>query len=472
MDQDAFRQLVSSSSAVGAPSTRAFGKAHKRHPAPSTASSSTKPSDLKPRKLHPTAPNSSSSYIDRASARRSGQPDTEFRDIEALHRDFEQRIAAAETDEERRTLRAQISSVGGDAKHSVLVKGLDWALLAQNKARIERESGASGEGEEGELESAFQQGRADKDAGGKRSREDIVEAIKRRREAKSTAEAAGTAGGFRPIGFKPIGGADKADEDAAEYKWVNGKRMRRKKKGSLVAEQSTASDGHRDQAVAADKGDSTLPNAEQTVPSLGAAHATNKKSASPSRDSPLQEQQGPQSVAQPETATQTILSSEQHRPPPPAPAPAEDDDDDDDEDIFADVGGWDGIPDANDDDAESDADTVHPAPVTPPPVAARSPTPPPPPPPRPAAPSPPHALTDTPLSQQPSTRPPNLIPHPSPPLTPPQTHQHHPQHPTQTPNPRDPSGPTTWTTPRKKRRRNTVDLFRYSCTHIPLPSHP
>ncbi|SJX62895.1 uncharacterized protein SRS1_13722 [Sporisorium reilianum f. sp. reilianum] len=395
MDQDAFRQLVSSSSAVGAPSTRAFGKAHKRHPAPSTATSSTKPSDLKPRKLHPTAPNSSSSYIDRASARRSGQPDTEFSDIEALHRDFEQRIAAAETDEERRTLREQISSVGGDAKHSVLVKGLDWALLAQNKARIERESGASGEGEEGELESAFQQGRADKDAGGKRSREDIVEAIKRRREAKSTAAAAGTAGGFRPIGFKPIGGADKADKDAAEYKWVNGKRMRRKKKGSLVAEQSTASDGHRDQAVAADKGDSTLPNAEQAAPSLGAAHATNKKSASPSRDSPLQEQQGPQSVAQPETATQTILSSEQHRPPPPAPAPAEDDDDDD-EDIFADVGGWDGIPDANDDDAESDADTVHPAPVTPPPAAARSPTPPPPPPPRPAAPSPPHALTDTP----------------------------------------------------------------------------
>ncbi len=153
MDQEAFRNLISSSSAVAGPSSstsnRSFGKAPRRNPAPT---STTKPSDLKPRKLK-----SDSSYIDRASARRSGRTDSEFTDIEALHNDFETRIAAAETEEERQKLREQISSVGGDAKHSVLVKGLDWALLAQNRARIERENGAV-EGE-GELEQAYQVGR-------------------------------------------------------------------------------------------------------------------------------------------------------------------------------------------------------------------------------------------------------------------------------------------------------------------------
>ncbi|CDU22725.1 uncharacterized protein SPSC_01355 [Sporisorium scitamineum] len=407
MDQEAFRQLVSTSSAVAGPSSnRAFGKAHKRHPAASsTTSSTTKPSDLKPHKIKPNPHKSSdgSSYIDRASARRSGIANSEFSDIEALHRDFEERIAAAETEEERQRLCDQISSVGGDAKYSVLVKGLDWALLAQNKARIERESGAgNGEGEEGDLESAFQEGRAEKD--GKRSREDIVEAIRRRREAKSA--ATNPASGFRPIGFKPIGGAEKPEEDSAEYKWVNGKRMRKKKNNNSAVEQSTPKDIRSDQAVEAVKSDPIGQKAEDTTPTLDAADVNVMQSTLPTeKERPSGEiEQGDEApVSRTETAPQPLISSDhttindlptKSTQPAPAPAPQEDDDDDDDEDIFVDVGGCDGIPDTKEDeDSPSEQDAIQPASVTPP-IAARSPNPPPPPPPPAAAPSPPQTLTE------------------------------------------------------------------------------
>ncbi|CDS00169.1 hypothetical protein [Sporisorium scitamineum] len=318
MDQEAFRQLVSTSSAVAGPSSnRAFGKAHKRHPAASsTTSSTTKPSDLKPHKIKPNPHKSSdgSSYIDRASARRSGIANSEFSDIEALHRDFEERIAAAETEEERQRLCDQISSVGGDAKYSVLVKGLDWALLAQNKARIERESGAgNGEGEEGDLESAFQEGRAEKD--GKRSREDIVEAIRRRREAKSA--ATNPASGFRPIGFKPIGGAEKPEEDSAEYKWVNGKRMRKKKNNNSAVEQSTPKDIRSDQAVEAVKSDPIGQKAEDTTPTLDAADTLTEPSPQEDRQPTLL------TPTEPKTTSETHPSSlPATTPPTQAPTPS------------------------------------------------------------------------------------------------------------------------------------------------------
>ncbi|TKY85787.1 hypothetical protein EX895_005327 [Sporisorium graminicola] len=439
MDQEAFRQLVSTSSAVaGSSRSRAFGKAHKRHPASSTASSSssTKPSDLKPRKLKPNghSDGTSSTYFDRASARRSGAPDSEFSDIEALHRDFEERIAAAETEEERQRLRDQISSVGGDAKYSVLVKGLDWALLAQNKARLERESGTAGgggEGEEGDLESAFQEGRADRDTG-KRSRDDIVEAIKRRREEKSAVTVSPSTSGFRPIGFKPVGGADKAEADGAEYKWVNGKRMRKKKKIGSVAEQSTLKTDQSMKPMDAVKSDLIGQKAQETAPSLDVAKVSVKHPSIADNDPPVQaKQHNTLPVSESEAATHNIAASSHTtsenpatslNPTPPAHRPLQqandDDDDDDDEDIFADVGGWDGIPEAKEDDDEeriSEEGAFQPAPVTPPPTTAvRSPTPPPPlaaAPPSPQAPiSTPstendHAILDTAAETEPSSEP-------------------------------------------------------------------
>ena len=384
MDQEAFRQLVSTSSAVAGPSSnRAFGKAHRRtQPNPSSAASSTKPSDLQPRKSKPN-----DGYVDRAAARRSGNTDAEFRDIEALYADFEDRIAAATTEEERQTLRDQISSVGGDARYSVLVKGLDWALLAQNKAKIARETGGdagdgAGEGEGDDLEAAYQESK-DKgsardeanETGGKRSREEIVEAIKRRRQGKNPAAAEENAkGGFRPIGFKPIGAADKQD-DSAEYKWVNGKRMRKKKKH---AEPTDAPKILEDPAAAAKQsgGASTRPqsrvtsslpaerkasaelqsqqpprtsfdDAERAVASTPKESSTQKKTSSPSTTT--SDGDAETSTARPAAPTTAATLA------PPAPAPQKEEAESEDEDIFADVGGWDGIPDTKDDEADSDA---------------------------------------------------------------------------------------------------------------------
>lgn len=379
MDQDAFRALVSTSTPVSGPSSSSsnsnpsFGKAHKRsHP----ASTSTKPSDLQPAARRPK---SNSDYVDRAADRRSGKHNSEFRDVEALHADFEERIAAAETEEERQTLRDQISSVGGDAKYSVLVKGLDWALLAQNKAKIAKENGDGdgADGEEADLESAYQESKigSSGDGGaegnataGKRSKEDIMEAIKRRREGKpssSTSTDQAAKFGFRPIGFKPIG--EPALEDSAEYKWVNGKRMRKKKKHvasvndtearpaeqvPAAREQGGSSNGHALSKAAIPAGEAKIRLQNEKSPSSptkqGESASVTKPRPQPGKVSHLTTVADEIIKARPAVVTSPPRGA---NPSPPALA---DDSEEEEEDIFADVGGWDGIPDTKDAEDEDE----------------------------------------------------------------------------------------------------------------------
>ncbi|GAA6059969.1 hypothetical protein JCM10212_001318 [Sporobolomyces blumeae] len=144
MDQSAFRQLLSSSSATS--STRpkshhptAFGQPRPKPPTASSSSSSTTLTDLKPRPNNPKrkANKSSSSsttkdgYRDRAAERRAGK-DGDFADAEKLLEDFKAR--SEHTD--KSTLEHQLAYLGGDAHHSILVKGLDRALLERNKAKL------------------------------------------------------------------------------------------------------------------------------------------------------------------------------------------------------------------------------------------------------------------------------------------------------------------------------------------------
>lgn len=153
-------------------------------------------------------------YVDRAQARREGQDEVnEFREVEALREDFERRMAEAKTDEEREKLREQMAFLGGDAKHSVLVKGLDFALLEQQRAK------ASGlpevENDDDELEAAY--GRPKMDGEGETEKQ----------ESKGAVEGSSTIGHK----FKPIGAKSLQDKDEApEYIWRDGKRMRKKKK--------------------------------------------------------------------------------------------------------------------------------------------------------------------------------------------------------------------------------------------------
>ncbi|TYJ55210.1 hypothetical protein B9479_004144 [Cryptococcus floricola] len=95
-------------------------------------------------------------YKDRAALRREGVND-EFKSVEKLLEDFEARKEHA-TAEELAEIEKQRVYLGGDAEHSVLVKGLDYALLAARRAELAREQG---EEMDDELE-AFQEQMKDK----------------------------------------------------------------------------------------------------------------------------------------------------------------------------------------------------------------------------------------------------------------------------------------------------------------------
>lgn len=137
--------------------------------------------------------------------------------------------ACPQIEEQRRYL-------GGDSEHTVLVKGLDFALLEQNRARA-----TAATEDDDALEQVFQE--ASSSLPKKRTREEIVNELKSKRlkgpgtpegdvlkVVDAPLEEAKKAGKFKPIGFKPIGSADgakkkkkvkvkaKAKEDAAGVK--------------------------------------------------------------------------------------------------------------------------------------------------------------------------------------------------------------------------------------------------------------
>ena len=108
--------------------------------------------------------------------------------------------------------------LGGDSEHSVLVKGLDFALLEQTRARVALANDAL---DDESLEQVFKEvSAADKPK--KKTREELMRELKEKRAGgaaasgsleKSTSaeeeaqklEQAKQAGKFKPIGFKPIG---------------------------------------------------------------------------------------------------------------------------------------------------------------------------------------------------------------------------------------------------------------------------
>lgn len=148
-------------------------------------------------------------YQDRSESRRTGDDEqNEFKAAEKLAEDFEKRAREEGQDEETvsrfrhsgtSSHPAQITEqrkyLGGDATHSILVKGLDYALLAARKAEIEATEGKKAEDELdafiGEKDGAPSEEKAVKvSTGKKRTREEIVEQLKRRRTGEGPLEAA------------------------------------------------------------------------------------------------------------------------------------------------------------------------------------------------------------------------------------------------------------------------------------------
>lgn len=114
--------------------------------------------------------------------------------------------------------------MGGDSEHTVLVKGLDFALLEQNKARA-----AAATEDDDVLEQAFTEAVLPK----KRTREDIVKELRNKRQKSEGApedttsqvvddplENAKKAGKFKPIGFKPIGSAEAKKKKKVKVKKI------------------------------------------------------------------------------------------------------------------------------------------------------------------------------------------------------------------------------------------------------------
>ena len=132
-------------------------------------------------------------------------------------------------DEQRRYL-------GGDSDHSILVKGLDFALLQQNKARL---ASTSSKQDDAALEEVFAQQASTLSAptSTKRSRADIINELKEKRangggsehsKEEAVAETFTDSSKFRPIGFKPIGTS--TEERVRKKKKKEGSEPKKKKR--------------------------------------------------------------------------------------------------------------------------------------------------------------------------------------------------------------------------------------------------
>ncbi|KAJ7130608.1 hypothetical protein C8R44DRAFT_613995, partial [Mycena epipterygia] len=127
--------------------------------------------------------------------------------------------------------------LGGDSEHSILVKGLDIALLEQNKAKESLSTV-----DDDSLEQAFMAAASEATVPKKRTREDMIRELKEKRGIKSdtppttesksndTLEAAKKQGKFKPIGFKPIGGADDKPKKKVKGDGADGERKKKKRK--------------------------------------------------------------------------------------------------------------------------------------------------------------------------------------------------------------------------------------------------
>ncbi|KIY49988.1 hypothetical protein FISHEDRAFT_36328, partial [Fistulina hepatica ATCC 64428] len=205
---------------------------------------------FKPRKAKKAT---DSAYRDRAAERREGEGN-DFAGVEALLEDFERR--AADEGQDQKTIEQQRRYLGGDSEHSVLVKGLDFALLQQNKAK----AAAFETDDDAMLEEAFSAApepaatttasRGPK----KRTRDELLGALRKGKEGDgSVASAADTKlnNKFKPIGFKPIG----TESDAIKPKKKKKKRAAegedggRKTKKRKVDESNTVAGVHTSAAM-------------------------------------------------------------------------------------------------------------------------------------------------------------------------------------------------------------------------------
>ncbi|OJT13927.1 Protein Red [Trametes pubescens] len=328
MDQTSFRKLLQTPNASSSSSASA-SSAHVRGSllVAATAGKSKKAKTIdasqpafKPRQLKKGA--KGETYRNRAEERRVGAP-SDYAQVEALADEFERRNA---DNEDRDAVEEQRKYLGGDSEHTVLVKGLDFALLEQARARAAAESAAT---DDVSLEQAFLESAAQPR---KRTRAEILSELKSKRGAGALGaaeapapsavvdpalEAAKKAGKFKPIGFKPVGGAAEKVKRKKKVKAGEPENGERRKKRKVVPASTTTT----------------------TVQEHPEQHTSNA-AASPEHEA----------LKQPEASPSSSVTK-----PPQEPEPV-----DEDFDIFANAGEYTGV-DLGDSDEEDKPGTSVPA---------------------------------------------------------------------------------------------------------------
>ncbi|CAE6529645.1 unnamed protein product [Rhizoctonia solani] len=331
MDQDSFRLLLNSSKSSSGGGV-VQSKAYNRGSLLTSGSSSVKSQEpsqtaFKPRKVKKAV---DSQYRDRAAERRGGA--NEYAEVEGLLEDFEKRMG----EEKREVIDEQRKYLGGDATHTILVKGLDFALLEQQRAREE-----SRDDLDDDLESAFQGNPVGTSSteepsteiqthGKKRTRAELLAELKQSRGthesqgAKSSTkeeeiealERAKQAGKFKPMG-------------SSSFAPVEKKKKKKKKaiaeEGKLQAKETTAYPPDASKQAAS----------PASIPTQKPAITASTKEVVATQDSQSKSKETPVPVAPPISVQ--------------APAPSVEIDD---ADPFADAGEYE--PDYGDDDSDNE----------------------------------------------------------------------------------------------------------------------
>ncbi|EGG05201.1 uncharacterized protein MELLADRAFT_88268 [Melampsora larici-populina 98AG31] len=270
MDQQAFRALLSAPSAAstsdrtkkparagGRPAWGASSSRPENGRNQSDQTSESKPpSSLKPRKFNSKNEESGqkkgkdveSGYRDRALERRQGK-DGDFAEAESLLEVIFficARVAAASDQVDRELLEQQTKYLGGDERHTILVKGLDHALLERRKAELSI-GGQLGQVTDDDLEAAFEETQRQepnqlhdqlpsskrKSSGKISQRDELLARLKSSRSnvSSSVPDDLVVVEKLKTVGkFKPIGSVEKTPSEIQEQERKERKKRKKEKK--------------------------------------------------------------------------------------------------------------------------------------------------------------------------------------------------------------------------------------------------
>lgn len=260
---------------------------------------------------------------------------------------------------------------GGDAEHSILVKGLDMALLKRRRAEIANGGTAGAEVTDDDLEAALRAGPDDPDVDmtdplpaakpKKRTRDDMVAELKAKSGASAASDAPGSARPRMAVDelkasgkFKPINVRQKTEEEQAEEERRERKRRRKEEKRAKAEKEAREADLAKAKAAAVSTENARRPEAEPVAPTVAALMPAASLPEAPELGLAMQAIVEAAVETEVEPAPSSLVEASA---PPPAAEPSAPwlaDESDDDVDIFAGAGDYKGLGGTSDEDEDED----------------------------------------------------------------------------------------------------------------------